>query len=162
MPKPAPKPIPDDANIITPQFWFKGNCKEAIEWYTKALNAKPKGTVVPSPDGTSIWHAMLKFGDSNIMLADATPNQIEAPPGDTTSMSIWFYTEDCDAVFNSAIEHGAKEVFPVDDMFWGDRVGKFVDPFGHVWAVATHKWIPTEDEMQASINDAAQKMAEQK
>ena len=27
---------------------------------------------------------------------------------------------------------------PVTDMFWGDRYGKLVDPFGHVWAVATH------------------------
>jgi hypothetical protein len=28
---------------------------------------------------------------------------------------------------------------PPTDMFWGDRFGKLVDPFGHEWAMATHK-----------------------
>jgi hypothetical protein len=28
---------------------------------------------------------------------------------------------------------------PVTDMFWGDRYGKLVDPFGHKWSIATHK-----------------------
>jgi len=27
---------------------------------------------------------------------------------------------------------------PVADMFWGDRYGKLVDPFGHKWSLATH------------------------
>ena len=25
------------------------------------------------------------------------------------------------------------------DMFWGDRYGKLVDPFGHEWSLATRK-----------------------
>jgi hypothetical protein len=28
---------------------------------------------------------------------------------------------------------------PVADMFWGDRYGKLIDPFGHQWGMATHK-----------------------
>ncbi len=27
---------------------------------------------------------------------------------------------------------------PPMDMFWGDRYGKLVDPFGHHWSLATH------------------------
>jgi len=34
---------------------------------------------------------------------------------------------------------GAKVLMPVADQFYGDRAGRIADPFGHVWAVATHK-----------------------
>jgi hypothetical protein len=27
---------------------------------------------------------------------------------------------------------------PVADMFWGDRYGVIVDPFGRSWSIATH------------------------
>lgn len=39
-----------------------------------------------------------------------------------------------------------------DDMFWGDRYGVLVDPYGHNWSIATHvRDVPVEamrDEMQ--------------
>jgi len=28
---------------------------------------------------------------------------------------------------------------PIADMFWGDRYGQIRDPYGHIWAIATHK-----------------------
>jgi hypothetical protein len=37
---------------------------------------------------------------------------------------------------------------PVADMFWGDRMGKLADPFGHEWTVATHKEDLTPDEIR--------------
>jgi PhnB protein len=27
---------------------------------------------------------------------------------------------------------------PVQDQFWGDRMGTLTDPFGHSWSIATH------------------------
>jgi PhnB protein len=56
--------------------------------------------------------------------------------------------EDCDKIFNQAVAAGAKPQMPPADMFWGDRYGKFQDPFGHNWAVATHKEDVTPDEMK--------------
>jgi PhnB protein len=41
---------------------------------------------------------------------------------------------------------------PVADMFWGDRYGRLVDPFGHEWSVATHK----EDLTPEELNKRAQ------
>ncbi len=39
-------------------------------------------------------------------------------------------------------------------MFWGDRFCKFVDPFGHIWGVATHLKDPTPEELEAGRNAA--------
>jgi PhnB protein len=36
---------------------------------------------------------------------------------------------------------------PVQDMFYGDRIGSFEDPFGHVWHVSTHKEDLTPEEI---------------
>ena len=62
------------------------------------------------------------------------------------------YVENCDEVFNNAIECGCKEISPVMDMFWGDRYGKVVDPFGFQWGIATH----IEDVDEAEMEKRAQ------
>jgi PhnB protein len=58
------------------------------------------------------------------------------------------YLDDVDTVFNRAVEAGATVKEAVSDKFYGDRVGTLVDPFGHVWHVATHKEDLTPEEMQ--------------
>ena len=37
-----------------------------------------------------------------------------------------------------AVSAGAKLVRPVKDEFYGDRIGTIIDPFGHMWSIATH------------------------
>jgi PhnB protein len=49
------------------------------------------------------------------------------------------YVEDVDAVVSQAVAAGAKLVRPVQDQFYGDRLGSVADPYGHVWHVSTHK-----------------------
>ena len=41
----------------------------------------------------------------------------------------------------------------------GDRSGTFVDPFGHIWTVATHVEDVPPDEMERRAKEASQKMA---
>jgi PhnB protein len=48
------------------------------------------------------------------------------------------YLDDVDAAFRRAIDAGAIEEKPVEDQFYGDRVGVLLDPFGHRWSLATH------------------------
>ena len=57
------------------------------------------------------------------------------------------YLKDVDAVFNKAVSMGAKPIMPPMDMFWGDRYAKFVDPFGHLWGIATHTKDTSEQEI---------------
>ena len=97
-----------------------------------------------------IGHAELQIGDSIIMLADEMPQMETKSPqtvGGTTT-GLFLYVQDVDAAFQKAVAAGAKETMPVADMFWGDRYGKLMDPFGHSWSIATHKEDVAPEEMQ--------------
>jgi len=39
-------------------------------------------------------------------------------------------------------------------MFWGDRYGVVIDPYGHKWSFATHIKDLTPEQMQAAMKDA--------
>jgi hypothetical protein len=56
-----------------------------------------------------------------------------------TSVSLHLWVEDCDAAFDRAVEAGARVSMPLTDAFWGDRYGRLIDPFGHAFAIATHR-----------------------
>jgi uncharacterized glyoxalase superfamily protein PhnB len=111
----------------------------AIEFYKQAFGAVEKG-VMKGPDG-KVMHAELRVGDSLFMLADEFPEFGSLSPQSTggAGMGLHIYTEDVDSAFDRAVKAGAAVEMPVSDMFWGDRYGKLVDPFGHKWSIATHK-----------------------
>lgn len=92
-----------------------------------------------SPDG-KIGHAELAIGDALIMLSDPFPQFTVRPPKEIggTSVAVFLYVEDVDAVYKQAIDAGATSTMEPDDQFWGDRLGSVTDPFGHNWQFATH------------------------
>jgi uncharacterized glyoxalase superfamily protein PhnB len=144
----AVKAIPEGYHSITPYLVCKGAAK-AIEFYTRAFGAK-EFVRMPGPEGR-IMHAEVKIGDSMLMLADENPERGAVAPQTGTlarSASIMFYTDDVDATFKRALDLGASSIQTPTDMFWGDRMGNLMDPFGHQWAIATHKEDVTPDEMQ--------------
>jgi PhnB protein len=143
------KPIPDGSHSITPHLVVKG-ASEAIEFYKKAFGAEELCRMpFPGPDGqVRIGHAALKIGDSQLFLADEFPDYGSVGPQGNSPVTIHLYVTDTDAVFNKAVEAGAKAAMPPADMFWGDRYGKLVDPFGHHWSIATHKEDLTPEQMQ--------------
>ena len=54
-----------------------------------------------------------------------------------TPITLWLYVENCDKVFQKAVAAGATVTMPVETMFWGDRTGRVVDPFGNGWGIST-------------------------
>ena len=90
--------------------------------------------------GGKVGHAELAIGDSTIMLADEFPGMGHRGPKAIggTPVSLVLYVEDVDAVFKRATEAGGKSVRPVENQFYGDRMGTLEDPFGHLWSIATH------------------------
>jgi hypothetical protein len=40
------------------------------------------------------------------------------------------------------------ESLPLADMFWGDRYGQILDPFGHHWALGAHQEDVPAEEME--------------
>ena len=161
MAQKAPTSIPKGMYSITPSLWFNGNCKEAIDFYKKAFKAEVQGEIAWSPDGKSVWHAMIKIGNSNIMLADAMPDSWEKGPEKSSTAGLWLYTDNCDDVFNTAVKSGSSVIMPVGDMFWGDRMGKLKDPYGHTWAIATNQWIYTPEEVNKKMEEFLAEAAKQ-
>jgi len=143
----AVKPIPDQYRGATPYLSVKGAAK-ALEFYKKAFGATEVMRMA-QPDGR-IGHAEIKIGDALVMMADEFPEMGFKSPQSLggSPVTIHFYVEDVDAVFKRALSAGAEERRPVADQFYGDRSGQLVDPFGHVWSIATHKEDVSPEEMQ--------------
>ncbi|NML60684.1 VOC family protein [Massilia sp. RP-1-19] len=144
------KPIPEGVHAVTPHLVCAG-AAEAIEFYKKAFNAVEIHRM-PGPGG-KLMHGAIRIGDSMVMLADEFPEWGSKGPKTLggTPVTIHLYVEDVDAVFAQAVSAGATPAMAVADMFWGDRYGMLIDPFGHSWSVATHiKDLTTEEMIEAS------------
>jgi PhnB protein len=74
------------------------------------------------------------------MLCDPFEQASTRPPEELggTSVSVFMYVEDVDAVVKQAVDAGATVTMEVADQFWGDRFGSIQDPFGHSWSIAAH------------------------
>jgi PhnB protein len=143
----AVKPIPDGFHTLTPYLAVRG-AAAAIDWYKKAFGAEERYRM-PMPDG-KLGHAEIKVGDSVVMLGDEVP-QMGCPSPQTLNgspVSLFMYTTDVDASFQRAVAAGATVQMPPTDMFWGDRFAKIQDPFGHLWAMATHKEDLTDEQIK--------------
>jgi PhnB protein len=141
----AKRTVPEGFHTVTPQLTLD-NAAQAIDWYKKALGAD-EVTRAPGPDG-KIMHAELRVGDSRIMLNDPVmggkgPKDLGGSPA-----SLWLYVDDCDALFNRAVNAGAQVRMPMGDQFWGDRCGAVIDPHGYQWTIATHKEDLTREEIE--------------
>lgn len=143
----AVKAIPEGYYSLTPYLVVKG-AAEAIEFYKKVFGATEQ-LRMPGPDGR-LMHAEIRIGNSVLMLADENPEQGHLSPATLggAGCSVMFYTQDVDATFNGAVAAGATVMMPPMDMFWGDRMGNLKDPFGHNWAIATHKEDVSPEEME--------------
>jgi PhnB protein len=147
-----PHPIPAGHHTLTPHLVIKG-ASEAIAFYKEAFGAEELHRMLfPGPDGTSkIGHAALQIGDSKLFLAEEFPEHGGFGPGASSPVTIHLYVANADATFARAVEAGAKVTMPLANMFWGDRYGKLIDPFGHHWSIAQHIEDPTPEQMQERI-----------
>jgi PhnB protein len=154
----AVKPVPEGYNTVTPYLAVE-DAAEAIEYYKKAFGAKER-VRMDTPDG-KIGHAELEIGDSLVMLADPFPQSSTSPPKELggTTVSVFLYVEDVDAVVKQAVDAGAKVTMEVADQFWGDRFGSITDPFGHSWSVATHVEDVPPEEMAERAKEAMAAMS---
>ena len=156
----AVNPIPEGCNSVGVYLIVK-DANAAIEFYKKAFGAEG-GTCMTGPDGTGVMHAEIRIGNSTIMLADESPQwgtkSAETLGGSPVSMHV--YIPDVDATFQRAVDAGCTVVSPCMDMFWGDRFGKVLDPFGFQWGLGTHFEDVSEEEMDKRAEAWFASMAE--
>lgn len=152
------KPIPEGYHTVTPYLVVKGASK-AIDFYKKAFNATELFRM-EGPGGT-IAHSELQIGDSRIMLADESPQMGYSAPqaGSRSPIGLMIYVEDVDKIAAQATSAGAETEREVQDQFYGDRSGNFVDPFGHRWTIATHIEDVSQEEMDRRMAEMLAKSA---
>jgi PhnB protein len=136
----APTHAPAGHHTVTP-YVIVADARAAIDFYTRAFGAVE--TSLHVDDTGTVRHAEVRIGDSPVMLAenfefrDVSATHPSALGG-RTSLHMYLYVPDVDALFAQAIAAGAREAMPVADQAYGDRSGGVIDPFGHVWWIATH------------------------
>jgi PhnB protein len=139
------KLIPEGYHTVTP-YLIVHDAARAIDFYKQAFGATELFRMA-GPDGR-VGHAEIKIGDSPIKLADEHPEIGARSPKSIggSPISILVYVENADAVFNQAVAAGAKVIRPIENKFYGDRVGGLEDPFGYQWYVSTHiEDVPPEE-----------------
>ena len=104
-------------------------CKKALGAIELSRRSAKDGGVV---------HATLRIHQSLIMVHAVSAHLASrAPPQDGSSPVItYLYGDEVDPVIERAVAAGARVLLPAEDQFWGDRVGRIIDPAGHVWNIA--------------------------
>ncbi len=133
---------------LTPSLNFEDTAA-AMDFYAKAFGAIPRFKI-DMPQG-GVMHAEMQLGDSVFFLSDAapdfhapTPAQVGACP---TLMALRF--DNADDIFNQAVAAGAEVLMPMQDWFWGERMGTIKDPFGYRWSLGKHiEDVPPDEVMR--------------
>ena len=135
---------------ITPYLQV-ANTGEAIAWYERVFGATEVRARLVAPDGTCM-NAEIEIEGTRIMLADEMPSVGSSSPTTLggTSVVLDVHVADADAVFQTAVNAGGEEVYPLADQFYGDRAGRIRDPFGHHWIIATKiREVPEAEMLEA-------------
>ncbi len=140
-------PVPKGFRTVTPVLTVAG-AASAIDFYAYAFGAEERCRIYAA-DGLSVAHAELKIGNSLVIVGDESPAQgIYAPSSlGASPVSVHLYFADVDAVWERAVEAGATIIVPLTDTYWGERYGKLVDPYGHVWSMAKRVEALSADEI---------------
>lgn len=139
-------PVPDGCHTITPNIVVQG-VERAVEFLTTVFDARERLRLT-LPDGR-ITHCEVTIGSSRLHLGEP----MEGWPAHSLLAQI--FVEDSDAVFERAVAAGATVLSPMEDMFFGTREGRVVDPFGNTWTISTQKKIVSAEEMQRTIDALA-------
>lgn len=136
---------------IYPYLTFIDEGQEAIKFYENALdatvvNVKTFGDMPPNPDypiseevKNRILNALLKVGDTNLMISDSFPGSDKTPTKQNAQVSIAITInnpEKAKEVFDKLKEKGTVTM-PLQETFWSPAYGQVKDKFGVTWQVST-------------------------
>jgi uncharacterized glyoxalase superfamily protein PhnB len=110
----------------------------AIGWLERALGARV-GERHAGPDGVSIAHAELWFGDACVMMGthkggDRPPTR----PGEGVVYLVAESRETVDALHDRAVAAGARISIALCDTDYGSHDFACLDPEGNFWSIGTY------------------------
>lgn len=126
---------------LVPYFVMNGNAKEAIDFYQKALGAElfgiqtfgdmPANPDFPLPDSAKglVSHALLKVGESSLMLSDTFPGQ-SRQSGNQVTVCITINDSDKAKQIFEALGSGGQITMPLQATFFSPAYGSLIDKYG--------------------------------
>ncbi len=126
---------------VTPYIAFKGNCREAIEFYKNALGAELlfMQTIGESPmadmgPASHIMHATLKVGNTHIMMCD---DAMPGPPATSGNISLAVGLKDPALAqqFFASLSDGGTVIMPLEKTYWAEAFGILTDKYGVKWMI---------------------------
>jgi PhnB protein len=115
--------IPEGYQQIMP-YLIVENASGFIEFTQKVFDAEETSKTMRTEN--VIMHAEIKIGNSVIMLADANKQFSPRPAG------LFIYVDDCDAIYQKALNNGATTTTPPADQSYGRSAG-VQDAYGNTW-----------------------------
>jgi len=141
------KPTKNKMKINTYLHFNNGKCEEALNFYVKALGAKPimmlRYSEAPKSNESAkdmdqkIMHGRIAVGDNVIMASDAPPGCVPQPAGFSINIGV-DTPQEAERLFN-ALSEKAKIGMPMAETFWAQRFGMLTDQFGVPWMVNCEK-----------------------
>jgi PhnB protein len=130
----------------------------ALEFYKSVFGAEG-GHQMMAPDGKRLMHGEIIIDGHKCFLSDEFGQDeggtVKTPQtlGGGTCVRITLMVDNADALVARAVAAGAQVLMPVQDMFWGGRYGKIVDPFGHEWGINQQLKELSADETKAAADE---------
>jgi PhnB protein len=135
--------VPDGYHTVTPWMISRDNTAALIDFVVDVFDATELGRV--EADGV-IGHAEVRIGDSVVMMFDR-------PGWPDTPAFLRLYVPDDAEVLRRATDSGATIITEPTELFWGDRVSRFRDPFGNLWWIHQRVTEPTPEELNQRLTD---------
>jgi PhnB protein len=129
---------PGREDQFIPELIVRGGLA-ALDFYKRVFGAEEVHRMT-QPGTEKLIHGELTLDGHKFFVRDEFP----ASEGGTckspetlggTAVRITLLVGDADGTVQRAVAAGARVSMPVQDMFWGGRYGKIVDPFGHEWGI---------------------------
>ena len=134
--------IPDGYQAVTPWVIVRG-VPAFIDFLIEVFDAKETIRMY-ADDGVRVSHAEVRINGAPVMMFDSADLW---PP---TPAYLRVYVADCAEVLRRATLAGARIVTEPTDLFFGDRIGRFSDPWGNLWWVHTHVAEPSPEDLAAA------------
>jgi uncharacterized glyoxalase superfamily protein PhnB len=120
------KTVPENYTSVTPWIISPSSIK-LIGFLKAAFDAEEiPNSRITNKDGIII-HAVVKIGDSMVMLFDSRTGWASTP----TFLNL--YVADVESAYQKALEFGAKSVTNITRLYFGEKVCRVLDPFGNLW-----------------------------
>ncbi|HRO43732.1 MAG TPA: VOC family protein [Flavipsychrobacter sp.] len=131
---------------------FNGNCLEAFDFYKSVFGGEfsyvGRFKDMPPPaegqptmseeDGERIMHISLPISNETMIMGSDTGGEWASSYTQGNNFSISINTdsrEEADRLFNG-LSAGGNVAMPMNETFWGDYFGMFVDKFGINWMIS--------------------------